>query len=123
MASNAVVADTYALIEIVNGNEQYRHYTAINLVTSDFVLAEFHYHLLRKYGRTTARQLFTLFSKRSRNPGHTVIRAAAEYRFANKDASMSYTDCVGYTMAQALGIPFLTGDKAFKGKPGVLWVQ
>jgi predicted nucleic acid-binding protein len=42
--------------------------------------------------------------------------------FENKKDKLSYTDCLGYALAMELEIPFLTGDRKFKGKKNVLWV-
>ena len=50
--------DTYALIELVGGNKNYKQYTSHILVTSDFNLMELYYSLLRDYGKEVAEHHF-----------------------------------------------------------------
>jgi len=40
-------ADTYAIIEILKGNENYRRYRDIKLITTDFNILELSYVLIR----------------------------------------------------------------------------
>ena len=54
---------------------------------------------------------------------HVIIKKANAFRLANKTKKFSYIDCVGFMMAKALSIPFLTGDRSFEGMEGVEYVK
>ncbi len=43
-------ADTYALVEILNGSKAYASYADARLVTTLFNITELYYHLLRSHG-------------------------------------------------------------------------
>jgi hypothetical protein len=50
----------------------------------------------------------------------TLAKAAAFRRASQaRPVRLSYVDAVGYVLAAELRLPFLTGDPAFKGVPGV----
>ena len=51
----------------------------------------------------------------------SIVKKALIIRSKNK--KMSFADAVGYATALNLKIPFLTGDEAFKGLPGVEFVK
>ena len=47
---------------------------------------------------------------------------AVLFKNAMRVQKISFFDAVGYTFAREQGIPFVTGDKEFKGLPGVEFV-
>ena len=52
------------------------------------------------------------------------LRAAAMRRTYSQDGrKFSLIDCVGYSVAELLTIPFLTGDREFEDLPGVEYVK
>ena len=51
--------------------------------------------------------------------GMDVIIAANKFRQRHKEKNLSIADCIGYVFAMKNGLAFVTGDKEFKGLPGV----
>jgi predicted nucleic acid-binding protein len=124
MGVDSFFFDTYALHEIILGNASYRRYEVdITFVTSRLNLMELYYGLLRKYGKKVAGEYYDAFIPHVIEIDDDTIKAAMEFRLANKDKKMSYVDCVGYVSSRSNGLLFLTGDKAFKGLTGVEYVK
>lgn len=117
------LADTYALIELVGGNPDYKKYLGHILLTTKFNIAELYYSLLKDYGKETADKYLVLYSKFVVPISFSCIRAAMEFKLANKKEKLSYVDCVGYKLAEELGIRFLTGDEKFEKKENVEFVK
>ena len=115
--------DTYALIELVGGNQNYKEYTKQVLVTSDFNLMEFYYAILRDYGKETAERHFNEWAEFSVQIPRSIIKAGMHIKLANKKEKLSYGDCVGYAFALESGMHFLTGDSKFKNKERVEFVK
>lgn len=59
------------------------------------------------------------------HPEWNVLKEAAGFRheMRRKGKNCSYVDAAGYSQARSEGIPFLTGDPAFKGLPGVEFLE
>ena len=53
--------DTYAIIEIIKGNTNYKKFLNEELFTSIFNLYEFYYTSLRDYGESDAKKFFFQF--------------------------------------------------------------
>ena len=51
------------------------------------------------------------------------IKKAAELRAEHKKRDLSMTDCIGFALAERLGIKFLTGDKEFENFDNVEFVK
>jgi hypothetical protein len=45
------------------------------------------------------------------------------FKFTYRKEKLSHVDCIGYALSLEHGIPFLTGDEKFAGKPNVAFVQ
>lgn len=123
--TEAFVFDTYALIELLEGNPAYLKYADGKMIINEFIFAEFCYVGIKRY-----RDYLADAEQKSRtvvggisavSPGQIVD--AMKFRFLNRQKDVSTTDCVSYIQAQKLGIPFLTGDGAFEGMPGVEFVR
>jgi predicted nucleic acid-binding protein len=116
-------ADTYALIEILRGNPNYRKYTA--LITSEFNLLELAYALVRDFDEETA--LNTLREVRRAvpvvKPSDEDYVEAAKLRLTFKKRNLSLIDALGYTIAKNLKVKFLTGDKQFEDLENVEYVK
>lgn len=114
--------DTYALIEIARGSPAYARYLSEPLTTSPIHLAEFYYKGLQR--RSSREEMDTLVehffpqSIQELDPGD--IRSLAALKAAEPDLSLA--DCIGYHLARKHGMKFLTGDRAFRGKPDVEFV-
>ena len=55
------LADTYALVELLGGNLNYKPYLNHVLITTKFNLIELYYHLLQDYGKETADKYLNLY--------------------------------------------------------------
>ncbi len=122
MNEEVFVYDTYALIEIIEGNEKYQDYLDKKIIINDFIFAEFCYVLIRgrypnidKYLGRCMKYIIHV------NPN--VIKSAMAFRYQNRKNRISMTDCISYFMARQLGIKFLTGDKEFENLENVEFVK
>ena len=115
--------DTYALVEIFEGNQKYLIYKSENLVTTRFNLFEFYYVVLSKYGKEKADIVFKNYKDIAKEVNDDVLKSAAEFKLEHKKKRFSFTDCIGYKHAEAIGAKFLTGDYVFKEMPNVEFVQ
>ena len=119
-------ADTYAIIELLKGSPAYRSYKDAVLVTTEFNLAEFAYAVTRDYP-DTAQDICSQVRHGMRlyHPGdRDYLRAS----FMRRESALlgkkfSLIDCVGYSVAESLALPFLTGDREFEGMAGVEYVK
>ena len=115
--------DTYAFFEIFRENENYQDYNFSGMITTKLNLMELHYGLLNTHGRETAEKLFYRFLGNCAEINENTIIEANMFRKENRRLKMSYIDCLGYTIAKARNVKFLTGDKAFKGFENVEFVK
>jgi predicted nucleic acid-binding protein len=119
-------ADTYAIVELLKGSPAYRQYKTAVLVTTEFNLCEFAYAVTRDFP-DTAEEICSQVrhSMRLSHPGdHEYLRAAAIRRtYSQEKRKFSLIDCVGYSVAESLAIPFLTGDREFEDLPNVEYVK
>ncbi len=122
MVDAAYFFDSYAIIELIEGNPAYIPYEESRMATTTLNLIEVHYHLLRKFGSQFAEAFFTSLL-------HTIvdyvpcIPQANEMRYSMRKQDVSTTDCIGYLVAQSAGMKFLTGDKEFNNMPNVEFVK
>ena len=114
--------DTYAILEIIKGNPSYLPYKNVIIRTTQLVLFELYYSLLKENSQQIDRYFKKYYAYIIPCP-QTVIREAASFRYTHKKLKLSMTDCIGYCLAQQLRIPFLTGDQAFCNMDGVEFVK
>ena len=111
--------DTYAIMSLIEGNENYGKYKNSIITTSILNLAELYHIFLRSHGKQTAdywaKKLNFNFIEIDKD---SIIRAV-EFRFDNKKEDLSLTDCIGYILALKNNLKFLTGDSKFKNKKNV----
>ena len=112
--------DTYAMIEILRGTPSYKKFAGGEFATLYTDLLELHYAVLRDFDSATAEREVEVFRPSLVPLDLDWIPLAAEIKLRLK---VSYGDALGYVAAGALGIPFLTGDDAFKDEPGVEFVK
>lgn len=117
--------DTYALFEIFFGNENYLEYLDSEVVTTRLNLMEMYYHLLRDYGEEDAEKYYDLTIGYSIDFTDEDIKRAMRFRLKMKKnkKDLSYVDALGYTIANRMEVPFLTGDIAFEDIPNVEYVK
>ena len=121
--SSVFLCDTYALIELVGGNENYKQYASHILVTTDFNLMELYYSLLRDYGKEVAEHHFDEWAEFTVKIPRYIIKKGMEIKLAKKKEKLSYVDCIGYAYALETNISLLTGDSKFENKIGVEFVK
>src|SRR3989338_6850856 len=109
--------DTYALIEIIKGNPNYKEYLNEEFITTRFNLMELYYSLLRLFNEQTAERYFDLFFPKCVSVKNETIKAAMKFRLVQrrKKNLVSYVDCIGYTISLENDIRILTGEKYFLG--------
>src|SRR3989338_5274826 len=111
-----IFINTYAMVEILEGNEKYLPYQSADFVTTRFNLFEIYYVVLEKYGKEKAEIVFKNYRSVAREVDDDVLKSAAEFKLEHKKKRLSFTDCIGYKYAEVIGgVKFLTGDYPFKG--------
>ncbi len=114
--------DSYALIENSKASQNYKKFNSSIVVTTKLNIFEGFYILLRDYGQKIAEEFLDLYYWNTIDFDPKVIAAAAKFRLRNKP-KFSMADCIGYKLAEFLGIKFLTGDDGFNGLPNVEFVK
>lgn len=120
-------ADTYAIIEILKGNENYEPYANSDLITTEFNLLEVSYALVRDFGKEKALEILELVRESVSVvdvKGEDYVEASI-YRLNSKKLGKKFSliDCLGYVVAKRMGIKFLTGDNEFEGIENVEFVK
>ncbi len=115
--------DTYAFIEILNGNPSYLKYKETRIVTCRFNLIEVYYIVLSRFGKEKADEVYEQLIKYLIYVDDSTIKEAMVFRLVNKKKNLSYVDCIGYIIAKMNGLRFLTGDKQFEGMDNVEFVK
>jgi uncharacterized protein len=116
--------DTYALLEIIDGNINYKKFNKkISINTTWLNLMEMHYALLRIKGVKEANFYFDFFLPTVINVSDDIIKESNKFRYKLKRKKLSYVDCIGYTLACLKKIPFVTGDKEFENLENVEFIK
>ncbi len=115
--------DTYAIIEILEGNPDYSKFIGLPFVLTKLNLIEIHYHFLKKVGLAEADLIMQRHTSVVIDFDEEIIRQANLFRQQHKKRDLSTADCVGYTCARLRNIPFLTGDRQFKDFENVEFVK
>jgi len=106
--------DTYALIEISNGNPKFAEYLNSDFVITDLTLAEFYSVILREYNEQTADYWFKKFEQYVVIADKLILKEAVKFRYEHKKSDISFFDAVGYIFSLKKGYLFVTGDKEFE---------
>ena len=116
--------DTYALIELL-ARDDFVRYSAKGLVTSRWNLAELLVVDLREHDEAAARRHFQRFLGACEEATDEDLFQAAVFREGQRKRRrlLSFVDALGYVIARRLRLRFLTGDRAFRGLPNVLFVK
>ncbi len=115
--------DSYAIIEMVKGNPNYLRFKNSDVVVSKLNVFEVCYYLLREFSEDLSNKFSQELHSSIIDFDFTIIASAAKFKLENKHEKLSMVDCVGYKIAESLGIKFLTGDEKFKDKPNVEFVK
>ncbi|MEK6852247.1 MAG: PIN domain-containing protein [Nanoarchaeota archaeon] len=113
--------DTYAIIEIINGNSNYEKFSKVKVATTIFNIVELNYLLLRDFSQSTADTYTSKYWIFIVDINLHDIKEAMKIKIKNK--KLSGADVIGYTVAKRIGIKFLTGDEDFRGIPNVEFVK
>lgn len=119
-------ADSYAIIEILKGNERYLPYMAGHLVTTEFNICEVAFAVCRDYPDKTrqvmgrVRKMVTLVPTTDED---YCEGAAMRRKTTSAGKKLSTIDCVGYAVSRRQKIPFLTGDREFEDIEKVEFVR
>jgi predicted nucleic acid-binding protein len=120
-------ADTYALIELLKGNPNYKGYSNTDLVVTEFNLFELTYAIYRDFGQEEAANVIgTVRTKVEVIPtDDSDYLNVSDFRSsANKTGKkLSLVDALGYSCSRKLGIKFLTGDKEFSEMENVEYAK
>jgi predicted nucleic acid-binding protein len=123
MTNDIYFFDTYALFEIFRENKKYSEYIDANIVTAKINLFELYYGLLREFDENTAQEKLHEYIGSTVDFDEEVIANAAKFKLMNRSRKLSMADCIGYAIADRLGIKFLTGDKEFEDISNVEFVK
>ncbi len=121
-----LLADTYALFGLLEGNPRYRALFAHeNVVTTALNVVEVYAVLLRRVEKEKAREFADSCLALAVDVPGGVALPAGEFRAQRAAAkkNCSHIDAWGYAAARALGRKFLTGDEAFRGLSNVMFVK
>ncbi len=114
--------DTYAILEIIEGNKNYQNYINSRIVINNFVFAELCFNLFKvKY--PNAEITLNKYKEFIVSIKPEVIKNAMKFRYDFKKQNLSMTDCISYFQSKELGIKFLTGDKVFEKMENVEFVK
>ena len=115
--------DTYALLEIINGNEAYVNFHHAVLRTTIFNLYELYFNVLKSSNEENALKSFNKFLPFLVDIKKEHIVFASKFRLKNLQNKFSYIDALGYSISEIEGYKFLTGDSAFKFFSNVEFVK
>lgn len=115
--------DTYAVIEILDGNKSYEPYKKYEVVITIFNLSEIYYHCLLEYSFEEANEIYSRYKDAVEDIDDETLKEAMRFRKEHKKRKISYTDSIGYVYAKRNNMKFLTGDKEFEGMNNVEFVK
>ena len=115
--------DTYAFYEIIKENKNYKKYLSSGIVITKLNIFELYFGFLKNKNLNLAEMSLSEYYPFIVDFDEEVIRKAAELKIRLNKRDVSMTDCIGYALAEQLGIKFLTGDMAFENLDNVEFVK
>jgi len=115
--------DSYACIEIILGNENYKKYIQAQMVFTKLNVYEVFLALLKKLGEKEANAFIEKTERNVVDFDKEVIKAAAKMRLHYNKNDVSMADCIGHIVAKKMNVKFLTGDREFEHMDNVEWVK
>ena len=115
--------DSYAIIELMEGNPSYKPYQDFKIITSILNIGEVYAILLRNEGKNKADEWFRNFNFSLLEILPEDIVNATYFRYINRKKDISITDALGYALSLKHKLKFLTGDKQFENMPNVEFVK
>ena len=120
---NVYFFDSYALIEIILGNLNYKPYIRATIMTTKLNIFEVYHGLMRDIDEKEADKFLEKYYLFAIDFNSDDIRNSAKFKIENKKKGLSMADCIGFIIAKRLCIKFLTGDKEFKDMENVEFVK
>jgi len=117
------VLDTYALMEISKGNEEYLNLKKYPFYIPETTIAEFYGVVIREHNKQTADYWLKKLGPFIRSTNLHVFIQASIYKHKHNKQKLSFFDCVGYCSALENKATFVTGDKEFANKPHVTFIK
>jgi len=115
--------DSYAIIELLQGNPNYAKYIHEPVRITLFNLVEIYWFALREYGENIAEQIYQKYKSAVFEISDETIKKAVKFREKYKKRNLSYADSLGYFYALDNNLIFLTGDKEFEDMEKVEFVK
>jgi len=116
--------DTYALVEIYKGNQNYKKYeTGFKIILNKLNLLEFAYFMIKNGKKEEIDNYFDKMLKFNVDYETEDIINAADMKFKFLKQRLSFTDCMGYTLSKKNNAKFLTGDEKFRYLDNVEFVK
>lgn len=115
--------DSYAILEIIQGNPSYTQLGETSIVTNTLNLAEIFYGLLRTKGEDIANSIINKMTFIFLDISSSIAIEASKFRYKHKKEKLSYADSIGYVTAKQNNLLFLTGDQAFTEFENVEFVK
>jgi len=123
MTDDVYFFDSYAVIELIEGNPNFDRFLDCQCMLTQLNVFEIYTSVLRDWGEEKANECIETYFEYIIPYGPRIIKEASKFRLLHKKRDMSMTDCIGYILALRLGIKFLTGDKEFKDFKNVEFVK
>ncbi len=114
--------DSYAIIELLNGNPKYIKFVNEPVTITLFNLAEIYWFSINEYDEDKANEIYDKY-KSSVVEVDYILKEAIKFRKEHKKNDLSYTDCIGYIYAKKNKLIFVTGDKEFENIDNVEFVK
>ena len=116
--------DTYAIIELENGNPKYEMYSDYPVILTIFNLSEVYWVILNQFGEENADKVYDDYKVAVAEIDDETLKEAIKFRKkVYKNKKISYADAIGYVYALRNNLVFLTGDKEFKDMKNVEFVR
>ncbi|MEN7982408.1 MAG: PIN domain-containing protein [Nanoarchaeota archaeon] len=115
--------DTYALIEISNGNQKFMKYLDLDFVITDLILVEFYAVILREYNEETADYWYKKLESYSVSIEKLILIEAIKFKYKHRKTNISFFDSVGYIFSLKNNYFFVTGDKEFENFDNVEFMK
>ncbi|MBN1275156.1 PIN domain-containing protein [Candidatus Woesearchaeota archaeon] len=111
--------DTYALVEIEKNTPTYRSIIEEEFIITAAALGEFYYLMARLKGARTAEYWAKRLLPFTEDVDKHLWVESMRFRAEHYKEKLSVIDALSYTYARKHKLLFVTGDAAFKDKPGV----
>lgn len=115
--------DTYAIIEIIKENKEFKKFQETINFTGFANLLEVHHKISKEFNEKKADEIVDKLKTVTINVELKDIKAASRFRIKHARNEFSYIDCLGYMMALNRNMRFVTGDNQFKNFENVEFVK